>query len=87
MKVNAKAILSFTIGAAVGVAAGILTAPRSGKRTRVILGSEIDRTKTALEEAANIKLNEAKELLNSTLETQLAKGKESINKVKNMVNN
>lgn len=85
MKINAKAILSFTIGAAVGVAAGMLTAPRSGKRTRVILGSEFDRTKTALEEAATSKLNEAKEILNSTIDTQLAKGKEGIEKVKKMV--
>ena len=85
MKINAKSLLSFTIGAAVGVAAGILTAPRSGKRTRVMIGGEIDRTKSALEEAAASKLNEAKEILNNTIDAQISKGKESIDKVKNML--
>ncbi len=62
----AKTILSFAIGTGVGLATGLLTAPRSGKKTREQISNEIDRQKNALEESATNKLNEAKELLNIT---------------------
>lgn len=87
MNNTTKTILSFAIGTGVGLATGILTAPRSGKKTREKIGDEFDKQKQALEEAATSKLNEAKDLLNSTLEKQLDKGKNSIEKVKKMVLN
>lgn len=68
-------ILSIGIAAGVGMAVGILTAPRSGKRTRARIKDEFEEHKSALEEAANKKLKEAKKVLNNSVEKQLKNGK------------
>lgn len=65
-----------------GYTTAYLTAPRSGKKTRKLIKNEFDATKQALEEAAHVKLNEAKSLLNQTIETQAESGKQVIDNVK-----
>ncbi|MEL7145074.1 MAG: YtxH domain-containing protein [Bacteroidota bacterium] len=74
--------LTFLVGAGVGVAAGMLTAPRSGKQTREKISNEFDEKKNELESIANKKLDEAKNLLNQAVEKQTANGKKVLDKVK-----
>lgn len=80
-----KYILSIGIAAGAGLAIGILTAPRSGKRTRERLLDEFEDTKKAIDEVANKKLREARELLNKTVEKQRNNGKEAIHKLKETI--
>ncbi len=77
-----KTTFSFLLGAGLGVAAGILTAPKKGKRTRADISNFIDDTKSELEEMSNQKLAEAKSYLNQTVETQRKNAKKGIKKVK-----
>ncbi|MEQ8925387.1 MAG: YtxH domain-containing protein [Fulvivirga sp.] len=80
-----KATLSFVTGVTAGAILGILTAPSSGKKTRKRIVDEIDTTKSTLEEMANAKLDEAKRLLNWTVEEEAQKGHQAINKAKEKV--
>jgi gas vesicle protein len=84
-KENINMILTFAVGAGAGLLAGLLTAPRSGKESRKMISDEIDNTKTALEDAANQKLEEAKSYLNNTIETQMDNGKKAIENIKEKV--
>ncbi|GAB4242465.1 MAG: hypothetical protein Tsb0034_19920 [Ekhidna sp.] len=77
-----KSILTFMLGAGVGVATGILTAPRSGKKTREKISNDFEEKKNELEEMANKKLEEAKGFLNQTVERQTENGKKFLDKVK-----
>lgn len=77
-----RIILAFFIGTGAGILAGVLTAPRSGKKTRKKLVNEVDATKKSLEEAAAKKLDEAREILHKTVETPTDLGKKTVNKVK-----
>lgn len=63
-----KGILTFLLGAGIGVVIGLFTAPRSGKETLQILEDEYEKTKHNLEESANEKLREAKTLINDTVD-------------------
>lgn len=76
-----KFIATFVIGAGAGIAAGYLTAPRSGKATRGKLVEESQDYKDALEKAATQKLAEAKSMLNKTIKEKSAQGKEMLDKV------
>lgn len=78
----AKLMITFVSGAAAGLAAGYLTAPKSGEKTRKDIAKEYDATKKALEQAATSKLEEAKEILNETVEKQADNGKSFISRVK-----
>lgn len=80
-----KYLLTIGLAVGTGMAIGILTAPRSGKKTRARIMDEIDETKEALEDAAAKKLKEAKKQINKSVEKQLSNGKEAINKLKNEV--
>ena len=77
-----KYVLSIGIAAGVGMAIGILTAPRSGKRTRARLMDEFEETKSSLEDKATKKLNEAKKVLNDSVQTQLKNGKSILDSAK-----
>lgn len=76
-----KIISTFIIGAGAGLAAGYLTAPRSGKDTRDKLVEESQEYKDALEKAATQKLAEAKSILNKTIKEKSAQGKQMLDKV------
>jgi len=65
-----KTILSLGIAAGAGIAIGMLTAPRKGKHTRTQIKHSLEDAKENLEVAANRKLEEAKTILNETIETQ-----------------
>ena len=82
-----KYILSLGIAAGAGMAIGILTAPRSGKRTRARLMDEFDETKSALEDKATKKINEAKRKLNESVQTQLKNGKSILDSAKKELTN
>lgn len=77
-----KTSLTFLVGAGVGVAAGLLTAPRSGKKTREKISNDFDEKRSELESMANKKLDEAKNLLNQAVEKQAENGKKVLEKVK-----
>ena len=79
---TSKTILTFLLGAGVGVATGILTAPRSGKKTREKISNDLEDKKNELESIANHKLEEAKSFLNYKVEKQTENGKKALDKVK-----
>jgi len=80
-----KTALLVVAGVGAGLATGLLTAPKSGKETRNDLADEMDATKKALEEAATQKLEEAKKILNDTVQTQAENGINAIHKMKKAV--
>ena len=63
-------ILSIGLAAATGLAVGVLTAPRKGKHTRKRIMDELDNAKDSFEYAANQKLDEAKSIVNKSIEEQ-----------------
>ncbi len=73
-----KMIMYFLLGAGAGLTAGYLTAPNSGKKTRKKLVNEIESQKENMEEIANRKLEEAKEILNKTVKKQAENSKRLI---------
>jgi gas vesicle protein len=77
-----KYILSIGIAAGAGMALGILTAPRSGKRTRARIKDEFEDHKSAIEDTANKKLKEAKKVLSNSVDKQLKNGKSIIDNAK-----
>ncbi|MBU2913237.1 MULTISPECIES: YtxH domain-containing protein [Reichenbachiella] len=77
-----KTTIALVVGAGAGLAAGYLTAPRDGAKSRKKLTKEIDSMKKSLEQAATSKLEEAKDILNKTVEKQAQNGKTAIEKVK-----
>ena len=80
-----KSILTIGIAAGVGIATGMLIAPRKGKQTRAKLLKDFDRQKDSLELAANRKLEEAKSILAKTIEVQKKNGVSATKKVKTAV--
>ncbi len=77
-----KIFLAFVIGTGAGLLTGILTAPRSGKKTRKMIVDEVDSTKKSLEDMAHKRLEEAKDLLNRTVEKPMEMGNKTVKKVK-----
>lgn len=75
-------ILALGLAAVAGYGIGLLTAPRSGKRTRNKIMDEFDETKGLIEDAASKKLKEAKKILNETVDATKEDGKKAINKLK-----
>ena len=80
-----KYLITFLGGGLLGVITGLFTAPRSGKKSRKKLVAEVTTRKENLEDAATRKLEEAKEILNKTVEKQAAKSKEFIDKTKESI--
>ena len=80
-----KNLLALGIAAAAGFGIGLLTAPRSGKRTRAKLMDEFEETKGVIEDAASKKLKEAKNILNETVNTTKEDGKKAIDLLKEKV--
>ena len=73
------------IAAGVGIAIGMLTAPRKGKQTRAKFPKDFDRQKDSLEMAANRKLEEAKSIFAKTIEVQKQNGVSGTKKFKTAV--
>ncbi len=67
---NAKLVLTAIAGIAAGVGIGLLTAPKTGKRQRKEIMKEADKMKHVLEEAANSRLEEAKNYLDKTFQVR-----------------
>ena len=77
-----KTTFTFLLGAGLGVAAGILAAPKKGKRTRADLSNFIGDKKDQLEDIGSKRLAEAKSFLNETVEKQTSTAKKGLDKVK-----
>jgi gas vesicle protein len=75
-------ILSIGIAAGAGLAIGILTAPRSGKRTRAKLRDDFDEKRAELEDIANKKMKEAKKTIKKSAQKQLENGKSILDTAK-----
>ncbi len=75
-------ILSIGIAAGAGLAIGVLTAPRSGKRTRAKLRDEFDEKRAELEDIANKKVKEAKKTIKKSAQKQLENGKSILDTAK-----
>lgn len=73
-----KTIFTLLIGIGTGLVTGYFTAPRSGKKSREKLVTDINSTKNEIEQAALRKLEEAKVILNESVESQKAKSKKAI---------
>lgn len=76
-----KLVATFVLGAGSGLLAGYLTAPRKGKETRGKIVDESKAYKEALEKAATQKLEEARQILNKTIEEKKNLGKQVLDKV------
>lgn len=76
-----KTIFTFLAGAVVGAITGILTAPRSGKDTREKVVNDIKFQKEQLEDVASKKLEEAKMILNQSIEKSKKATKKQIDRV------
>jgi len=75
-------VFMFAVGAGLGMAAGLLTAPRSGKKTRKQLIHEFEVARDALEERAAEKIDEAKRYINDQVTHKAKSSKEIIDKAK-----
>jgi len=82
MNSTVRQVLSFTIGISAGLAAGYLTAPRSGKKTREKIAKDLDEFQASMEKTANKKLKEARKILDEKVDEQVKKGKATFDKVK-----
>jgi gas vesicle protein len=82
-----KIITGSVIGAGVGLLTGYLTAPRSGKRSRKMIVDEYNTQTKAIEDAATNKLEDAKTILQESLEKNKKYGSKIIDKMKGTVSN
>ena len=79
MNTTSKVITGVLIGASVGILAGILIAPDSGKRTREKLANKAKDLKTRMADT----LDNAKTAYNREVESLLTNGKSGIDSLKN----
>lgn len=85
MNTQLKVIAGFILGAATGAAIGVLTAPRSGKKTRKMLKSEADQLREELQSKAEDQLDWAKKEYNKKLNEYTKMGKDVLEDIKNTV--
>ena len=79
-------ILGTLIGAAVGLAAGILLAPAKGSDTRQQLSDKTDELKNSLNDVAGKAMDSLKDLREAAERTMKKKADDFSAKVKNAVN-
>ncbi len=77
-----KMIFALIMGIGAGLGIGMLTAPRSGKRTRDKMMKDFNTKKNEWEKIATKKLDEAKEILNDSVKKQTEAGKKAIEDMK-----
>lgn len=75
-----KIILASALGLAAGTLAGILSAPRSGKRTRRFISDEVKSKMTMLEYETEKKMAELKAAYNEKLNAFTTQGKSLLDK-------
>lgn len=85
MNTELKVVLGFLTGAALGSAAGLLLAPKSGRETREMLNEELNTLKKDLESAAADKLKESRKTYNETVKDLTKKGKTTLEDLKSAV--
>lgn len=78
MNTKSKVVSGFLLGAAIGTAAGLMLAPRSGKKTMQKLQSKSKRMANDLIEKANASLNSAKASYNQKINDYTKRGKSSM---------
>jgi gas vesicle protein len=78
MNTNTKVIGGVILGATLGVATGLMLAPRSGRKTRKKLKAESKRLANELIEKANESLDSAKKAYNQKVDEYTKNGKSSI---------
>lgn len=69
MKDNQKVLLSFVVGAAAGVAAGILLAPYSGKDSRKKIADNASKLSSDLSGQLGVSLEKLTDLKNTVIST------------------
>ncbi len=75
-----KIILASSLGLAAGTLTGILSAPRSGKRTRKFISDEVKAKMTKLEYETEKKMGELKQTYNEKLDAFTTQGKSFLDK-------
>lgn len=82
---NFKTVFSFMAGALAGITVGLLTAPRSGKKTRKVLAKEIEHGKEIAEQTLDKNIAELKKEYSKNIDKYAEQGKTYIDQVKDMV--
>lgn len=80
-----KTIIATSLGLATGAAIGLLTAPRSGKRTRKLIKNEVNSQVLKLEEEAEKQVADLKESYSKGMKKYSETGKEVLEKAKQAV--
>ncbi|MEQ8243130.1 YtxH domain-containing protein [Fulvivirga sp.] len=80
-----KLIAATSLGIAAGAVIGVLTAPRSGKKTRKMISSEVDSQVNAVKKSTDKQIKELKKDYNKALKKYSQSGKELISRTKEAV--
>ncbi|MGE0588437.1 MAG: YtxH domain-containing protein [Cyclobacteriaceae bacterium] len=81
MNTKAKVLGGFILGSVAGVAAGMLLAPRSGRKTRKKLISKSKEMASDLADTANTKMKEAVKAYNERVDRFKANGKHAVDEL------
>lgn len=80
-----KMIAATSLGIAAGAVLGILTAPRSGKKTRKLISDEVSTQVSTLENEAEKKFNHLRDSYSENLKKITENGKSVLDKTKEAV--
>jgi len=81
MNTKTKVLGGFLLGTALGISAGMLLAPRSGRKTRKKLMNQSKAMANQIADRARHKLEAAKETYNHKLETIAKNGKSTVDEL------
>lgn len=85
MNTKAKIAGGFLLGATVGVAAGLLLAPKSGKKMRKEIADESMKFAEHLADKISASLDTLKDKYNKQVDVVAQRGQESIDQVKDVL--
>ena len=80
-----KTVIATSLGLATGAAIGLLTAPRSGKKTRKMITDEVNTQVNKIESEVEKKTAELKYAYNSGVKEYTKSGKEFLDRTKETV--
>ncbi len=80
-----KTVIATSLGLATGAAIGLLTAPRSGKKTRKMITDEVNTQVNKIESEVEKKTAELKHAYNSGVKEYTKSGKEFLDRTKETV--